>query len=81
MKFPSHIKRNHTQKITNMLNNKTKYKHMPHRIALVTTAEMNKKSDKQISKHDMYNTHTHMHIHTRLTALCRDYPGEPVPER
>jgi len=24
------------------------------------------------------NTHTHTH---RLTALFRDYPGEPVPER
>jgi len=21
------------------------------------------------------------HTHTRLTALFRDYPGEPVPER
>ena len=26
-------------------------------------------------------THTHTHTHTRLTALFRDYPGEPVPER
>jgi len=24
---------------------------------------------------------THTHTHTRLTALFRDYPGEPVPER
>ena len=23
----------------------------------------------------------HTHTHTRLTALFRDYPGEPVPER
>jgi len=23
---------------------------------------------------------THTHTHTRLTALFRDYPGEPVPE-
>jgi len=23
----------------------------------------------------------HTHTHTRLTALCPDYPGEPVPER
>jgi len=22
-----------------------------------------------------------IHTHTRLTALFRDYPGEPVPER
>jgi len=30
-----------------------------------------------------YNTHarTHAHTHTRLTALFRDYPGGPVPER
>jgi len=27
------------------------------------------------------HTHTHIHTHTRLTALFRDYPGEPVPER
>jgi len=27
------------------------------------------------------NTHTQTHTHTRLTALFRDYPGEPVPER
>jgi len=27
------------------------------------------------------HTHTHTHTHTRLTALFRDYPGEPVPER
>ena len=27
------------------------------------------------------HTHTHTHTHTRLTALCRDYPDEPVPER
>jgi len=27
----------------------------------------------------IYDTHTH--THTRLTALFRDYPGEPVPER
>jgi len=26
-------------------------------------------------------TQTHTHKHTRLTALFRDYPGEPVPER
>jgi len=25
--------------------------------------------------------YTHTHTHTRLTALFRDYPGEPVPER
>ena len=25
--------------------------------------------------------HTHTHTHTRLTALFRDYPGDPVPER
>jgi len=25
--------------------------------------------------------HKHTHTHTRLTALFRDYPGEPVPER
>ena len=24
------------------------------------------------------HTHTHTHTHTRLTALCRDCPGEPV---
>ena len=24
---------------------------------------------------------SHTHTHTRLTALFRDYPGEPVPER
>jgi len=24
---------------------------------------------------------TGSHTHTRLTALFRDYPGEPVPER
>ena len=23
---------------------------------------------------------SHTHTHTRLTALVRDYPGEPVPE-
>ena len=23
----------------------------------------------------------HTHTHTRLTALFRDYPGDPVPER
>ena len=23
----------------------------------------------------------HTHTHTHLTALFRDYPGEPVPER
>ena len=27
------------------------------------------------------HTHTHTYIHTRSTALFRDYPGEPVPER
>ena len=26
-------------------------------------------------------THIHTHTHTRLTALFRDYPGEPIPER
>jgi len=26
------------------------------------------------------HTHTHTHTHTHLTALFRDYPGEPVPE-
>jgi len=25
--------------------------------------------------------YSHTHTHTRLTALFRDYPGEPVPER
>jgi len=28
-----------------------------------------------------YKKYTHTHTHTRLTALFRDYPGEPVPER
>ena len=27
----------------------------------------------------MFETYTH--THTRLTALLRDYPGEPVPEK
>ena len=32
--------------------------------------------------HSTYTkAHTHAHAHTRLTALFRDYPGEPVPER
>jgi len=26
-------------------------------------------------------TDTHTHTHTRLTALFRDYAGEPVPKR
>ena len=26
-------------------------------------------------------THARTHTHTRLAALFRDYPGEPVPER
>jgi len=26
------------------------------------------------------HTHTHTRAHTRLMALFRDYPGEPVPE-
>ena len=32
-------------------------------------------------KGDITYTHTRTHTHTRLTALFRDYPGEPVPER
>jgi len=28
-----------------------------------------------------YSLYTNTHTHTRLTALFRDYPGEPVPER
>ena len=27
----------------------------------------------------LQRAHTHTHTHTRLTALFRDYPGEPVP--
>ena len=27
------------------------------------------------------HTHTHTHTHTRLTALFRDYPGEPVYQK
>jgi len=27
------------------------------------------------------HTHMHTHTHTHLTALFRDYPGKPVPER
>ena len=27
------------------------------------------------------HTQTHARTHTRLTAVFRDYPGEPVPER
>jgi len=27
-----------------------------------------------------FTTHTHTHTHTRLTALFRDYPGDPVSE-
>ena len=27
------------------------------------------------------HTHTHTHTHNRVTALCPDYPGKPVPER
>ena len=30
---------------------------------------------------DKHLNNTHTHTHTRLTALVRDYPGEPVPER
>jgi len=30
---------------------------------------------------DAINNRQHTHTHTRLTALFRDYPGEPVPER
>ena len=33
----------------------------------------------QLPQVSVYNTHTH--THTRLTALFRDYPGEPVPKR
>ena len=32
-------------------------------------------------QHTHTHTHKHTHTHTRLTALFRDYPGEPVPER
>ena len=28
-----------------------------------------------------YYIYTHTHTHPRLTALFRDYPGGPVPER
>jgi len=36
-----------------------------------------------VSSHSTTHTHTHTHTHTRLTAIFRDYPGEPVglPER
>ena len=40
---------------------------------------------KLITKPHMLHTTTeyiaHTHTHTRLMALFRDYPGEPVPER
>ena len=31
--------------------------------------------------HTRTHARTHTHTHTHLTALFRDYPGEPVPER
>ena len=31
--------------------------------------------------HALKNEQQQLHTHTRLTALFRDYPGEPVPER
>jgi len=30
---------------------------------------------------NLFLSQKHTHTHTRVTALCRDYPGEPVPER
>ena len=32
-------------------------------------------------RHAGSTTYTHTYTHTHLTALFRDYPGEPVPER
>jgi len=33
------------------------------------------------SIHSTLQQQSHTHTHTRLPALFRDYPGEPVPER
>jgi len=42
-----------------------------------------KLTDKTTDAISMKYTHTHTHIptHTRLTALFRDYPDQPVSER
>ena len=35
----------------------------------------------QVNNIYLYYAAKHTHTHTRLTALFRDYLGEPVPER
>ena len=35
----------------------------------------------ELSTYRLSTFYQHTHTHTRLTALFRDYPGEPVPER
>ena len=34
-----------------------------------------------INRHRYKQIYTLTHTHTRVTAIFRDYPGEPVPER
>jgi len=36
---------------------------------------------KAVDEQDQQGSKEHLHTHTRLTALFRDYPGEPVTDR